>query len=59
MADNISVTKVMDPRLRTEPDNEYIAVIGADNWSSTGLEPLLSPTHRWPSTTLSQQERGS
>ena len=32
MADNVSVIKVMDTRLRTEADNEYIAVIGADNW---------------------------
>ena len=32
MADNINVTKVMDPRMRTDLDNEYIAVIGADNW---------------------------
>ena len=31
MADNVSVIKVMDTRLRTEADNEYIAVIGADN----------------------------
>ena len=32
MADNLSITKVLDPRLRTDIDNEYIAVIGADNW---------------------------
>ena len=32
MADNINVTKVVDPRMRTDLDNEYIAVIGADNW---------------------------
>ena len=32
MADNINVTKVMDPRMRTDLDNEYIAVTGADNW---------------------------
>ena len=32
MADNINVTKGLDPRLRTDIDNEYIAVIGADNW---------------------------
>ena len=32
MADNINVVKVVDPRLRTDLDNEYIAVIGADNW---------------------------
>lgn len=32
MADNLSITKVLDPRLRTDLDNEYIAVIGADNW---------------------------
>ena len=32
MADNLSITKVLDPRLRTDIDREYIAVIGADNW---------------------------
>ena len=32
MAANLSITKVLDPRLRTDIDNEYIAVIGADNW---------------------------
>ena len=32
MTDNLSITKVLDPRLRTDIDNEYIAVIGADNW---------------------------
>ena len=32
MADNLSITKVLDPCLRTDVDNEYIAVIGADNW---------------------------
>ena len=32
MADNLSITKVLDPRLRTDINSEYIAVIGADNW---------------------------
>ena len=32
MADNLSITKVLDPRLRTDIVNECIAVIGADNW---------------------------
>ena len=33
MADNLSITKVLDPHLRTDIDNEYIAVIGAgNNW---------------------------
>ena len=60
MADNINVTKVMDPRMRTDLDNEYIAVIGADNWVKYRFgASALSPTLRWPSTTSSQLVRSS
>ena len=60
MADNINVTKVMDPRMRTDLDNEYIAVIGADNWVKYRFgASAFSPTLRWPSTTSSQLGRSS
>ena len=52
MADNLSITKVLDPRLRTDLDNKYIAVIGADNWVKYRLgASALTPTLRWLSTT--------
>ena len=55
MADNLSITKVLDPRLRTDIDNEYIAVIGAgDNWVKYRFgASALYPTLRWLSTTSS------
>ena len=60
MADNLSITKVLDPRLRTDIDNEYIAVIGADNWvkyrfGASALSPILT----WRSTTSSLQVNAS
>ena len=46
MTDNLSITKVLDPRLRTDIDNEYIAVIGADNWVKYRFSAsALSITH--------------
>ena len=60
MADNLSITKVLDPRLRTDIDNEYIAVIGADNWVKYRFgASALSPTLRWLSTTSSLLENAS
>ena len=54
MADNLSITKGLDPRLRTDIDNEYIAVIGADNWVKYRFgASALYPTLRWRSTTSS------
>ena len=60
MADNLSITKVLDPRLRTDIDNEYIAVIGADNWVKYRFgASALYQTHRWHSTTSSLLESAS